>query len=140
MDSEGTPGKLCNQKITTMRITLNILEDKEFKTSIREAIKAEVLSITRKEIEDTVKDEIKRKIEAMDDQNLTALIASATVKAIENIMYNEFEPHKMRENIVVPLIKSKADYLFSDEYLTAMTRKLLQEKMEKIISALKQTP
>lgn len=49
-----------------MKVTLNIQDDQELRASIKDAIRGQVLSIVREELTQTIKDEFKRKLIAME--------------------------------------------------------------------------
>jgi hypothetical protein len=69
-----------------MTVTLNINNDTELRSHIKDCIKGQVLAIARSEFTDLTKEEIKKKVALISTNNFDYLLQSAFQLAAKNII------------------------------------------------------
>ena len=87
-----------------MKVTLNIQDDAELRASIKEAIKGQVLAVTREEITEIVKSEIGKKIQNSDTQYLNRLINESMKSVLQVILYKEYGVDNWSNTWIEPII------------------------------------
>ncbi len=92
-----------------MKVTLNIENDAELRAAIKEAIKGQVMAVTREEITDIVKEEIGKKIKNSDTQYLNRLLADSMKSVIQDILYKDYGVGQWSTTWVEPTITKYLD-------------------------------
>lgn len=92
-----------------MKVTLNIQEDKELRAAIKDAIKGQVMAVTREEITQIVRDEIGKKIANKDVQYLNRLLETSMKQVIESILYSKYNVPGWYNEWIEPTITKYLD-------------------------------
>jgi len=72
-----------------MNVTLNIENDAELRTYIKDLIKGQVMSIVREDFEQMVKEELERKLKAKSTYHFDQMLENAMQKAVRSILYEQ---------------------------------------------------
>lgn len=90
-----------------MKVELSIKDDKELRNTIKDMIKGQILAITREEIDNTIKSEIKRKIEK--EHFSTFVIKSLIKSTVTQISRNALS--EIKENATKELVEYSKDMI-----------------------------
>jgi len=77
-----------------MKVTLNIENDAELRSYIKDCIKGQVLAIAREEFTAMVKEELERKLKGVDKFNFERMLRESMKDAVKSILYTE---HKVKD-------------------------------------------
>lgn len=116
-----------------MKVTLNIENDSELRTHIKECIKGQVLSIVREEFLEIIKNELERKIKGTNDYNWNALLKSAFKEAINDILYKEHSVGSWNIDFIKPFVESKVSEAIKGKDWKQMIDSLAKEKVKALI-------
>ncbi|MBA7665294.1 hypothetical protein ES703_73364 [subsurface metagenome] len=105
-----------------MKVNLIIKDDKALRKEIREMIKGQVLSFTRKELNKIVVDEFIKKVKA-DNRDFFIELAREEIRKILNKNYSWESDFRIkitdiiREDVVPGLVQKRLDHIHFDEKL-----------------------
>lgn len=116
-----------------MKVTLNIENDVELRTYIKDAIKGQVLNIVREEFLEIVKEELERKIKGTSDYAFKNMQQNAMTKAIIDILYKEHNVDKWNYTFIEPYIDKKLDDVLKNKDWSLLVNNLAREKVKKLI-------
>lgn len=121
-----------------MKVTLNIEQDAELRSVIKDAIKGQVMSVTREEITSIVKEEIQKKVQNSDVQYLNRLIGDSMKSVIADILYKEHDVDSWHNKWMDPIITKYLDSKVSaalkgknwDSIIDTLAKKKLQDMIK----------
>lgn len=102
-----------------MKVTLNIEQDEQLRAAIKDAIKGQVMSVTREEINLIVKSEIGKKIANRDVQYMNRLLSESMTQIIKEILYKEHNIGNWDSTWIKPIV---------DKYLDSKVKEALKGK------------
>ena len=101
-----------------MNITINIENDQELRSTIKDMIKGQVMALARDDITEILSLEIERKIKNSNSNNFDRMLNNAIEKAVEKIMRNELKISFMNDKFIQPSIDRHIDKIFGQFQLT----------------------
>lgn len=116
-----------------MKVTLNIENDVELRTYIKDAIKGQVLNIVREEFLEIVREELERKIKGTSEYAFKNMQEAAMTKAISNILYKEHNVSTWNHAFIEPYINKKLDNVLKNKDWNLLVNNLAKEKVRKLI-------
>jgi len=116
-----------------MKVTLNIENDVELRTYIKDAIKGQVLNIVRKEFLEIVREELERKIKGTSEYAFKSMQQEAMTKATSNILYEKHNVSNWNYAFIEPYINKKLDDVLKNKDWKLLVDNLAKEKVKKLI-------
>ncbi len=120
-----------------MKVTLNIEQDEQLRAAIKDAIKGQVMSVTRDEISQIVRDEIGKKIANRDVQYMTRLLEISMRYVIENILYKDYDipgwQNKWIEPTITKYLDSKVKEALKGKDWNKVIDDLAKQKIKELI-------
>ncbi len=112
-----------------MKVTLNIENDVELRTYIKDAIKGQVLNIVREEFLEIVREELERKIKGTTKYAFKSMQQEAMTKAISDILYKEHNVLNWNTDFIEPYINKKLDNVLKNKDWNLLVNNLAKEKV-----------
>lgn len=118
-----------------MQVTLNIENDKELRTYIKEAIKNQVLSIVREEFLTIVTEELDRKMKNSNLIKSDYEINKCMTSAIQNILYKEHKVSQWNRDFIIPYIEKRVSDAINSygENFKILVDKSVKEKINNLL-------
>ena len=116
-----------------MKVTLNIENDAELRTYIKDAIKGQVLNIVREEFLEIVREELERKIKGTSEYTFKIMQQEAMTKATSKILYEKHNVLNWNTDFIEPYINKKLDDVLKGKNWTLLVDSLAKEKVKKLI-------
>lgn len=116
-----------------MKVTLNIQDDAELRLAVKNAIKGQVLSIVREELQNIISEELQRKIKGLNESNFNQMVSSALVKASADILYTKFNVSTWNNDFIRPFVEAKIEESLTRQNWTKLVDDLAKEKIRKLI-------
>lgn len=88
-----------------MNVTLNIENDNELRTYIKDCIKGQVLSVVREEFVEMVHDELERKVKGIDERRYDQIHKAAAAEAMKDILYKEYGITTYNTDFIKPFVE-----------------------------------
>ena len=116
-----------------MKVTLNIENDVELRTYIKDAIKGQVLNIVREEFLEIVREELERKIKGTSEYTFKSMQEEAMTKAISNILHQKHNVSRWNHVFIEPYISKKLNDVLKGKDWNLLVDNLAKEKVKKLI-------
>lgn len=117
-----------------MKVTLNIENDKELRAYIKDCIKGQVLSITREEINELIKEEVQRKLKGLNQYTLDRYIKEGFTQATANILRKEHDVQNWNTSFIEPYVENKLDAVLKNKDWDRLVNDLANQKIKKLIN------
>ena len=117
-----------------MKVELNIENDDELRSHIKDAIKGQVLSIVRDEFLEIVRSEISRKIESTNQKAFDYLFNEAMKKAITDLLRSEHGVSEWYGSFIEPIVKKHVEDISSKKDWNKLIDQAAKEKIKTLIS------
>lgn len=88
-----------------MKVSLNIENDAELRSYIKDCIKGQVLAIAREEFAVMVKEELERKLKGVDKYNFERMLREELKDAVKSILYTEHNVTDWKNDYLKPYIE-----------------------------------
>jgi hypothetical protein len=115
-----------------MKVTLNIENDAELRSYIKDLVKGQVMSIVRDEFTEMVKEELERKLKGTDKYRFESMLKEAMKDSIQSIMYKEHNVSRWRIEYIKPYVEESIKSLVKDTNWD----KLVDEAAKKLVAGL----
>ena len=116
-----------------MKVTLNIEDDVELRTYIKECIKNQVLSIVREELLEIITKELDRKLKGSNGSNFERMQKEAMTIAIKGILYKEHSVSRYNSEFIKPYVEAVVKDAITGKDWKQMVDQLAKEKVRSLI-------
>ena len=117
-----------------MTVTLNIQNDQELRTYIKEMIKGQVMAIVREEFLNMVKEELERKLKGTTQPNFITMQKEAMRRATENLLLHYHDVKSWDHSFIKPYVEERLDYALRGKDWKMLVDALAKEKVKSLIS------
>lgn len=115
-----------------MNVTLNIGNDTELRSYIKDCIKGQVLAIVREDFQQIVKDEIERKVKGLDKNNFNYMLEQALRLSVSEVL-NEQGVQEWSEDFIRPFINTRLDQVMKHIDFNKLIDAMAVEKVKALI-------
>lgn len=116
-----------------MNVTLNIENDQELRSYIKDCIKGQVLSFVREEFQDMVMQELSRKMKGAGTPQFEKMYREAFEMAIRQILYKEHKVSSWNSDFITPVVEKNVKEAIKGKSWDKLVDDLAKEKIKQLI-------
>lgn len=116
-----------------MKVTLDINNDTELRTHIKEAIKGQISSIVRDEYYEMVKLEIEKKVKAHSGSSIEYYLREGISRAVKELVHTSSLTKDINKNFVIPIVEQKILDTLEKKDWGKLVDEMVKEKIKSLI-------
>lgn len=116
-----------------MKVTLNIENDEELRTYIKDCIKGQVMSIVREDFREMVKAELERKIANTSKYSFEKMMEEAMRDAIRKILNKDYKIGVWNDDYIKERVKELVDKALNGKDWNALVDRMATEKIRAML-------
>lgn len=117
-----------------MKAFINIENDQELRDHVKQLMLGQIKSITREEIGEVIREEIRLKLESERDDNwFRNLVRDRMGSAIEGILRKDFGVGEWQNNFIEPIVSKKINAELKGKDWSAVVDKLATQKIKSML-------
>lgn len=123
-----------------MQVVLNIENDEELRTHIKEMIKGQVMSIVREEFLEIVRTELNRKVKGMTAGHFDEMIKQGMKQALGEMLREDYNITQWNKDFIKPHINDLLDSYLSGLNIEYLVNQAASSKVHEMAKATKTIP
>ena len=116
-----------------MKVTLDINNDAELRTHIKEAIKGQIASIVREEYYELVKAEIEKKVKSHSGSNIEYYLREGISKTVKALVNSSDLTKTVNKDFVIPIEEQKILETLEKKNWDKLVDEMVKEKLKSLI-------